>query len=203
MFALPKHLYTLEEYFDLELNSDERFEYLDGKAFSMSGLSSNHAAIEVNLTISLGGSLRRRQGCSYFPTDMRLKVQTALRYRYANGSTLCGTPIFEKIGGADTPVNPQVIIEILSDSTAEYDRTMKFKNYKSVENFREHLLISQDTTFVRHFCRPEAFWTQTEYSEMSDEIWLESIGCGIPLADVYDGVTVKNADAIWQGEKLD
>ena len=70
--------------------------------------------------------------------------------------------IFEKIHGVDVLTNPQLIIEILSDSTEKFDRDAKFKHYKSIESFREYLLISQDTPFVTQYVlHNEKFWVQT------------------------------------------
>lgn len=195
MSALPKHRYTLEEYFALELSTNERFEYFDGEVFSMSGVNEQHAQIEVNLAISLGGLLRQK-GCRFFPANMRIKVPASPPYRYGDSSALCGTPVFEKIGGVDVLTNPQLIIEVLSESTADYDRNLKFKNYKSIESFREYLLISQNEAFVHHYILRQEFWTQTEYNNLTDQINFVTLDCTITLGEIYEGVELSDSQEI-------
>src|SRR3989442_663986 len=138
MAAHPTRKYTLEEYFDLELSSNERFEYWNGEVFSMSGVSDAHAQIETNSVIIIGNKLRGRP-CRVFPANMRIKVPSLPPYRYADVSVLCGQPNFEKIGGVDVLMNPTLIIEILSESTEAYDRGDKFTHYKSIPSLREYL----------------------------------------------------------------
>lgn len=196
MSALLKHRYTLEEYFDLELSSNERFEFFNGEVFTMSGVGVNHAQIEVSLTIHLGSRLRHKK-CSFFPANTRLKVPSLPPYRYGDSSALCGTPIFEKIGGVDTLINPQLIIEILSPSTERYDRDQKFKHYKSIPNFSEYLLISQELAFIHHYTKNGHFWNQTEYNQLTDEIKLISLDCSITLAEIYEGVELLDPEEVY------
>src|SRR5215210_5801875 len=100
-----KPRYTLEEYFELELASEERYEYFDGEAFCMSGVSHNHALIESNLITVLNNELRER-GCRVFPANMRIKVPAAPPYRYPDLAMVCEKPSYEKIGGIDALTNP-------------------------------------------------------------------------------------------------
>ena len=96
MAAHPKRKYTLEEYFDLEFSTEERYEYWNGEVFCMSGVSEQHAQIEGNAYVALRLALRGRQ-CRVFPANMRIKVPSLPPYRYADLSAACGTPVFEKI----------------------------------------------------------------------------------------------------------
>jgi len=140
--AHPKRKYTLDEYFELERSTNERFEYWNGEVFSMSGVSDQHDQIETNSVILIGNKLRGRP-CRVFSSNMRIKVPSLPPYRYADVSALCGEPIFEKIGGVDTLTNPTLIVEVLSDSTEGYDRGDKFTHYKSIPSLGEYLLIAQ------------------------------------------------------------
>jgi Uma2 family endonuclease len=188
MSALLKHKYTLEEYFQLELNSNERFEYFDGEIYSMAGVNQEHDAIESNVHTSIKLKLRGKQ-CRVFLANMRLKVPSLPPYRYSDGSALCGESVFEKIGGVDVLVNPQLIIEVLSHSTEKFDRDQKFKHYKSIESFSEYLLISQETYFVVHYRKHnEKFWMQTEYDKLDDVINLTTLDCDLTLAEIYEDI---------------
>jgi Uma2 family endonuclease len=193
MTALLKKIYSLDEYFEIEKGSNERFEFSDGKIYSMSGVSQQHDQIEWNLSGSFRNKFRRRQ-CRAFLANMRLKVPTLPPYRYADGSALCGDAVFEKIGGVDVLVNPQLIIEILSDSTEKFDRDLKFKHYKSIESFQEYLLISQESYFVVHYVKHnEKFWLQTEYDKLEEIIEFRTLGCELTLAEIYEDITLPAA----------
>jgi Uma2 family endonuclease len=188
MTALLKHKYTLEEYFQIEKESNERFEFFDGEIYSMAGVNQEHDAVESNVHTSIKLKLRGKQ-CRAFLANMRLKVPSLPPYRYSDGSALCGEAVFEKIGGVDVLVNPQLIIEVLSDSTEKFDRDQKFKHYKSIESFREYLLISQETYFVVHYLKHnEKFWMQTEYDKLEDIINLTTLNCDLTLAEIYEDI---------------
>ena len=143
MAANPERRYTLEEYFELERNSEERFEFWNGEVFCMSGGSQAHDRIIVNSIVHLSAKLDAIK-CRVFSSDMRIKVPTAPPYRYADLSALCGEARFEEIGGVDALVNPQLIVEVLSPSTEAYDRGTKFTRYKSIPNFSEYLFLGDE-----------------------------------------------------------
>src|SRR5947199_4450670 len=94
MSAQTKPRYTLEEYFELERKSEERFEYWNGEVFCMSGVSPEHDQIESNLNFHLRAKLTERN-CRVFLANMRIKVPSAPPYRYADVSALCGEAQFE------------------------------------------------------------------------------------------------------------
>ncbi|PYS40723.1 MAG: hypothetical protein DMG14_09585 [Acidobacteria bacterium] len=81
MPILPDRRYTLEEYFALELSSDEKYEYFDGEVFSMAGASLAHEQIVANVIVSLRNSLRGRP-CRVLPSNARVKVPSLPPYRY-------------------------------------------------------------------------------------------------------------------------
>ncbi len=142
MTALPKKKYTLKEYLELDKNSEERYEYFDGEVFAMAGGSPNHARISGNAYSALQAKLRGGR-CEAFNSEMRIKVPTALPYRYPDASVVCGEPVFDEIDGQQMLVNPVLIVDVLSPSTAAYDLVDKSAAYQSIDTFREYLLISQ------------------------------------------------------------
>jgi Uma2 family endonuclease len=189
MAAHPKRKYTLEEYFDLELSTNERFEYWNGEVFSMSGVNENHAQIEGNTYLSLRLALRGRE-CRVFPANMRIKAPSLPPYRYADISALCGQRAFEKIGGVDVLTNPTLIIEVLSDSTEAYDRGDKFTHYKSIPSLKEYLLIAQHRPHITQYVKQEdGSWSYREVNELSASLHLPPIDCVLELSEVYRDVT--------------
>ncbi|HEX6625668.1 MAG TPA: Uma2 family endonuclease [Pyrinomonadaceae bacterium] len=189
MVANPKRRYTLEEYFELERKSEERFEFRDGEVFCMSGVSEEHAEIETNLIVSLKSRLRAR-GCRVFPANVRIKVPSAPPYRYADLSALCGEAGFEEIGGVDALTNPALIVEVLSPSTEAYDRGDKFTHYKSITSFNEYLLVAQHRPHVTHFAKqPDDSWTYHEYNGLEATFKLSSLDCELTLREVHENVS--------------
>ena len=189
MAANPEQRYTLEEYLELDRTSEERLEFWDGEIFCMSGGSEWHYEIESNIHSFLKTSLRAR-GCRIFTGNVRVKVPSAPPYRYADVSALCGeAATFEDIGGADALVNPQLLVEVLSPSTENYDRVKKFTHYKSIPTLREYLLVAQHRPHVtRLFKQDDGTWIHTEANELEATLTLASIGCDLPLAEIYAGV---------------
>src|ERR1044071_7182880 len=122
MSTTESALVSLDEYLEMELHSEIRHEYINGRIYAMSpGASSAHYRICLNLIGELYGQTRNRP-CHVFTGDARVKVSPTGMYTYPDISALCGEPRFENFKGIDTVLNPTVIIEVLSRTTATYDR---------------------------------------------------------------------------------
>ena len=186
MVANPKRRYTLEEYFELERKSEERFEFWDGEVFCMSGVSREHDQIESNLNFHLRAKLAGRK-CRAFLANMRLKVPSAPPYRYADLSALCGEAKFEEIGGVDALLNPSLLIEVLSPSTEAYDRGDKFTHYKSIPCFDEYLLVAQHRPHLVR--RDDGAWVHNEYNDLEATPRLSSLDCELSMREVYENVS--------------
>lgn len=188
MTALPKEKYTLEEYLELDANSEERLEYWDGEIFSMSGVSSQHDQIETNLIYHCRRQLKT-PGCRIFAANLRIKVPSMPPYRYGDVSALCGKPQFEKIGGVDVLTNPSLIIEVLSDSTEKYDRGDKFSNYKSISTLSEYLLVAQHRPHVSQFVKQsDGVWLNREFNSLADVLKVVTLDCELTLDEIYQEV---------------
>jgi len=184
MTALPKQRYTIEEYIELDNNSEERFEYFDGEVFAMAGASPNHVRISRNICNSLEQRLVGRD-CEAFPGDLRIKVPADLPYRYPDVSVVCGQQLYETLQGVEMLVNPVLLVEVLSTSTAAYDLDAKFTAYQSIESFREYLLIAQDRPHVIRYVRQPHGWLRTETDGLESEVMIESLGVSLPLGEIY------------------
>ena len=114
--------YTPEEHFALEANSEGRHEYFDGEVFAMAGGTKSHNLITQNFTLALRAGLRGK-GCQVFMEDVRLAVQNDFHYTYPGVVVTCDSadrrdPLLVR--------QPVLIVEVLSPSTADYDRSRKF-----------------------------------------------------------------------------
>lgn len=190
MTALPKRKYTLEEYFELDRNAEGNFEYFDGEIFEMSGVSPEHATIEMNLAEILNPAARKRK-CRAFPANLRVKVPVLPTYRYPDLTVACGETVFEEIRGLQCLVNPVLIVEVLSESTEFYDRGEKYRQYKSIESFREYLLVSQADKFITLFQKHnERFWLQSDYVA-GETFHLNTLDLDLAVDEVYRDVEIK------------
>ena len=188
MRSLKNQLYTLEEYLELDHNSEEKIEFWDGHIFTLAGASASHNRIQRNALFYLQLKLRGR-GCEVFPSDMRVGVPAYPPYRYPDLSALCGQANIQTLGKQDILTNPSLIVEILSDSTAQFDRGYKFTYYKSIESFTEYVLIAQDRPHVTQFIKQdENNWLNREFNSAQDKFHLASLDCELELSELYEGV---------------
>lgn len=192
MTALPKQRLTIEEYIELDKNSEERFEYFDGEVFAMAGASPNHARLSGRVYALLERLLSEGK-CEAFNSEVRVKVPAALPYRYPDVSVVCGNQVYETIQGVEVLVNPVLLVEVLSESTAAYDLDAKFTEYQSIESFREYLLIAQDRPHVIRYVRQTNGWLRTETDGLENAVTLESLGVTLPLSEIYARVKFPSA----------
>ncbi len=188
MLPKEKFHYTLEDYLELDHESEEKIEFWDGHIFTLAGASEIHDRIQGNGYFALRSKLQGKP-CRVFLSEMRLKVPAYLPYRYPDLSALCGEAKFEKLGRQELLVNPSLIVEILSESTAEFDRGYKFTYYKSIESFTEYILIAQDRPHVTQFIKQEENnWLNREFNALADKFHLASLDCQLELSELYQDV---------------
>lgn len=177
-------LLTPAEYLEIERQSEMKHEYINGRMYVMSpGVSNAHDHIVTNLMRALLVQTDGRP-CRIFTADMRVKVNPTGMYTYPDLSALCGEPHFEDTF-LDTLINPNVIIEVLSGTTAAHDRGAKLEHYKRLESLRECVLIEQTAIHVERWHRDGKLWRQ---SNVEERLELPSIGCEITVSKIYDGV---------------
>lgn len=179
--------YTLEEYFHFEATSQSKHEYFDGAIFAMVGGSFIHDIIAGNVLAQLKFALRETD-CTVFGSDVRVHTQDGL-YTYPDLSIVCGK-IMRTDDPLDTLANPLVLVEVLSKSTAKYDRGEKFKMYQTISSLREYVLIEQSEIQIQVYRRNKrGTWSKVAtFSDMSDELFLESIKVRVPLSEIYRNV---------------
>jgi Uma2 family endonuclease len=185
MASDPKPRVSPEDYLALERRSETRSEYLDGEIFGMTGASRRHNLLAGNLYTAFRTQLRPK-GCEVYFSDMRVKVPATGLYTYPD-VVVCDEPQFED-AEVDSLLNPQVIVEVLSKSTEDYDRGTKLMHYRTLPSLAEYLLVSQDRVHVEHYLHQSDGWLLTDTDRREDIVELPSVGARLPLADLYDGV---------------
>lgn len=184
MSAVPQPFLTPQEYLAHERQAETKSEYFRGEVFAMAGASREHNLITGNVAGELRQHLRERP-CEAYQADMRVKVSPTGLYTYPDVIVVCGEPEFED-AEVDTLLNPRVLVEVLSPSTADYDRGRKFTHYRRLSSLEEYVLISQDRPLVEHYVRqgPDE-WLLTEQRSLQDTLVLPSIPCQLPLTEIY------------------
>lgn len=114
---------TPEQYLEQERKATFKSEYYQGGTFAMAGASRRHSLIVTNLISEFAPKLRHR-ACEVHSSDLRLCVNSTGLYTYPDVVVVCGEPTFAD-DQKDTLLNPTVIIEVLSESTKDYDKGPK------------------------------------------------------------------------------
>lgn len=171
------------EFLAFERAAERKHQYVGGAVFAMAGASREHNLLVGNIVRALGNALRDRP-CEVYPSDMRVKAETADFYTYPDVSVVCAEPHFED-DAFDTLLNPRVIIEVLSEHTEAYDRGKKFELYRQVPSLTDYVLVSQSERLIEHFVRqPDDSWTLREIRP-GKPLRLVSLDCQLYVEDIY------------------
>jgi Uma2 family endonuclease len=192
MQTAPKQHLSVQEYLDLERKADARSEYLDGEMFALAGGTRRHSRIKVELIRALAGRLSGTS-CQVFDSDMRVKIEDTGLYTYPDVAVARGNLRFEN-EREDTLLNPKVIVEVLSDSSASWDRGEKFWHYRHLESLAEYVLVSQDVERVEHYIRqPDDTWILNTIEESKGLLRLKSVKCTLPLSEIFNNTGLPDA----------
>ena len=183
-------LYTIEEYFKFEDQTQEKYEFHNGKVVAMAGGSLPHGIIGSNTLIAVNDALRTtNKKCITLNSDVKIYIETTNHFVYSDGMVICGeieTHEKEKNG----VINPILIIEVLSDSTSGYDRGEKFHKYCSLPSFKEYVLIDQSQPVIDTLYRgEEKYWRMVTTIGLDKSIRLHSIECEISMVSIYQNVS--------------
>ncbi len=199
MTALPLKkaatLYTVEEYLAFEREAEERHEYLDGVLYEMAGESPEHGDICSNLVIKLGNYLidkpcrvrsKDAKVLSGSPLLAQLRSSRKGLFSYPDVVVICGEPQYLD-QHRDVLINPQVLIEVLSDSTEAFDRGEKFIRYrKALPSLTDYILVWQYLPLIEHFIRQaDGDWLTRMIEGLEAKLHIASLGCTLKLSEIY------------------
>ena len=174
------------EYLALDESSEDKYEYRNGRVYAITGSSPNHALITVNagteININLGND-----DCAVYSSDLKIHVATSTvrSYRHPDFSVVCGD-LEHANDRTDLIVNPILLVEVLSPSTALIDRNEKLEEYTHLASLRDFLLISQDRPRVELYTRQDSGkWTYEAVTGLDSTIYLPSLDCTLALSRIY------------------
>ena len=186
MLATTERRYSLDEYRAIADTSEEKCEYYDGEIIKMSGGTANHSRIGGNIFAFLKFQLRDTN-LEVINNDLRLWIPAYRRGVYPDAMVFDGALEFNG-DRQDEVLNPLLIVEVLSPSTEEYDRTDKFRMYRSIPSFCEYLLIRQNKVFVERYSKQGQIWTYSDFDGLDQSILLESMRIEIAIAEIYRNI---------------
>ena len=90
--------------------------------------------------------------------------------------------------------NPIVIVEVLSKSTADYDRGDKFYFYRQLPSLQEYLLIEQEKPVAElYYKKPQTdLWQISRFEGLDQQIILQSLQISVKMADLYYDIKLPN-----------
>jgi len=173
-----------QAYLEWESAQAAKHEYVKGEVFAMVGATSGHVTVALNVAIALRQSLRGGP-CRVFVSDMKLHVARANAYFYPDVLVTCDP---HDLAQQQFKSNPVLIVEVLSESTAGYDRGEKFAHYRSLDSLREYLLIDPDKRLVDLFRRDDAGNWALITPAATDQVMLASVGVTIAQDILFEDV---------------
>lgn len=190
--------FSVEEYLEFDRASGERWEFIDGQVYLMAGESGAHGDISTNLVREISLQLKGTD-CRARSKDTKVKTgafttetdarKTKGMFSYPDVVVICGEPQYHD-KHKDIVLNPSVVVEVLSDSTAEFDRTNKFTRYRMFNpTLTDYILVSQDKPFVEHLIRQDDnSWKILHSVGLDAVLEIESTKCRLKLSEIYDRI---------------
>ncbi|MDM8565718.1 Uma2 family endonuclease [Candidatus Halobeggiatoa sp. HSG11] len=176
--GLPQRkLFTIDEYLLLEENSVTKNELIHGEIYSMAGAKKNHVKITGNISYNLIHHLLNSD-CDVYATDMKLKA--GLDCYYPDVFITC-----EQEDNELVLEKAILIVEVLSDSTESFDKSVKLESYFQIPTLKEYLLVSQNKVEVWIYRRMGNKWELEIFNNYEDEIHLVSINLTIKIKYFY------------------
>ncbi|MCP2731759.1 Uma2 family endonuclease [Limnofasciculus baicalensis] len=175
-----------EDYLEGEKISPIKHEYIRGEVYAMAGASKAHGIIALNFATRLKNHLRG-SGSIPYTTDIKVRIEAANVYYYPDVTVTCDERDRTSLN-EDFIRYPRLVVEVLSPTTAAFDRGDKFGDYRTLASLEEYVLISQERIAVECFRRnSEGRWELYVYSQ-GDEIHLASVDFRFPIAALYEDV---------------
>lgn len=184
MTAVPQPKFSAEDYLAWEATQTEKHEFVGGQAFAMAGASDAHVTVAGNLFVALRAHLRGTP-CRTYIADMKLHVAAADAYFYPDVFVTCS--MADALRPQDK-ADPVLVAEVLSPTTAAYDRGAKFAAYRSLPSLQEYVLIDPESPGVEVYRRDASnHWVLYPYGPQ-DAAEFASVGLTLPVAQVFEDV---------------
>lgn len=186
MNTVLKTQFDAAAYLDWEESQDEKHEYIAGEIFAMAGARREHVVVSLNLAVAFKQALRGSR-CQAYTMDMKLRVEQVNAFYYPDVMVSCSA---QDHAAEQYLSQPTLIVEVLSDSTAAFDRGDKFAAYRTLASLKEYVIVDIPARRVECYRRtPENEWLLHDY--LADELCLfSSLEVTMPMVEIFENVVV-------------
>ena len=188
---------TVDEWDVFVREAKHKYHYVYGKVVQMAGASYEHNQLQANFGRALGNIFESDNiACQAIGSDMRVFVRRGLYY-FPDIVVVCGNA---QVDEREALRNPAAVIEVLSPTTENDDRTDKFREYQSIESLRHYVLVDQSRVAVTHFEKlPDGLWAiRADFRDRHDTLALtfgDTIAA-VPLSHIYRGVALPDLEEV-------
>jgi Uma2 family endonuclease len=185
---------THEEFLALEAESEFRHAFHGGEMYSMAGGTRMHGTVGTAFLTSLALRLRVRGcGCFAHGPDVRLTPRPG-DSMYPDVSVACA-PVVAPAWDPEAIANPVAVVEVLSPTTADWDRGGKFELYQLFPTLRHYLVAHADAWRAQHRERmDDGSWRLTEHGP-DEVIRLSALGIELPVNEIYEPLLILGGPA--------
>jgi len=181
MTAVATRSYTVDEYLQLDAEAeDERYEFQNGSLIPMAGAEPEHNQIKDNVSAELRTRLQP-EGCWVMTSDQRVRV--SFGYVYPDVVVAC-EPTYEDTRPR-TLQNPELIVEVTSDSTQARDHSDKLAAYTDLDSLREYWTIDPEKALLTQYTRDADGWRVQSHTVLSDTVESNTFNLEVSLRDLY------------------
>lgn len=183
--------FDAETYLAWEERQVEKHEFIAGEVFAMAGARREHVVVSLNLAAAFKQRLRGGP-CQAYIADLKLRVEAADAFFYPDVVVSCDPR--DHLAGQFI-AHPALIVEVLSESTAAFDRGNKFAAYRSLPSLREYVLVDIEARRLEAFRRtPENDWLFHESLADCGECFFPALNVSIPFEEIFENVVPQSGE---------
>jgi Uma2 family endonuclease len=179
--------FTLAEYVEAEELAESKNEFYDGQIRKKPFVVPEHSFLAANCGSALKNAFKPT-GCRIFDSSLRIQVEQLNNVLYPDASVICGQ--LDRDPNSPTLVrNPVLVLEVLSKSTAAYDRGSKFHMYQMIPSLKTYVLVEQSQPRVYvHFKNDDGAWDVNHYFGLEDIVVLKPLGVSLAMTEIYEEI---------------
>jgi len=186
---------SIEDYFRAEERSIYKHEYHNGLVKKMAGGQLPHNRL-AQKAANIIDSFVENQELNFIVSnsDTKIRIEQYNKFVYPDAVVICEKPEFYQ-NRKDTITNPLLIVEVLSDSTKDYDRSIKYEYHRTIPSFKEYVLVHQDHKHVSVYTKQtDNTWIVRDYDGDDATAILYAIQeCPLSLRRLYRGLEIDGA----------
>jgi len=180
--AAPRLDYSFRDYVRFEADARERHEFVGGLILAMAGGTLEHARRTASVIATLVAQLGGRK-CSVFDSNARIRVQASGNAYYPDASVVCGK-VETDPDDTLSAINPTVLVEVLSPTTAEYDRTDKLGEYQKIPSLKHVVHVAHDAERIDVWTREGNDWRMKSFGSDEHAV-LDAVDCALDVSEIH------------------